>query len=48
VCRSASVEVRGQFARVLSFHHVGPGDEIWVVRFVNKHLYPLKYLAGPH
>lgn len=33
---------------ILSFHHVGPGDEIWVARFVSKHLYTLKYLAASH
>lgn len=33
---------------ILSFYPVGPGDEIWVARFVSKHLYTLKYLAASH
>lgn len=33
---------------ILSFYHVGPGDEIWVVKFVSKHIYTLKYLAASH
>lgn len=51
VCQNSSVEVRGQpggVGSLLLCPHLGPGDEIWVARFVSKHLYPLKYLAASH
>lgn len=28
----------------LTFHHVGPGDEIWVGRVGSQHFYPERYL----
>ena len=29
----------------LTFHHVGPGDEIWVGRVSSQHFYPERHLA---
>lgn len=37
----------GESKSVLSFHHVGPGDETQVIRFGIKHLYPLSHPADP-
>lgn len=42
------VEVRGPFVDlVLSFQHVGPGDETQVIRLGSKYLYLLSYRFGP-
>lgn len=43
VYHGTRVEVRGQLARVLPFHHVGLGYWTKVVRLSNKHLYQLSH-----
>lgn len=48
VCHSIHVEIRGQlWELVLSFHHVGPTDQVQVLRLESNFLYSLSHLTGP-
>lgn len=44
--QGASVKVGGQLVGS-GFHHVGPGDQIWVPKLGCRYLSSLGHLAGP-
>jgi hypothetical protein len=50
VCASITVRIwqsENNFVKlVLSFHHIGPGDQSQIIRLGGKHFYPLSYLSS--